>query len=439
MTTTSRQVPLYGAVAALAATVLGPFGGAASGPRAVAIRDARVHTVGAAGTLERATVVVSDGKIAAVGAGVRIPAGAQVVDGRGLEVYPGMIDPWSNIGLTEIGSVPATVDITELGDFNPHLLAATAIHPASEHIPVVRVNGITTALSVPSGGVISGQAALIHLDGWTIEEMAIRRSAGLVLRFPSLESRSGRRFGGGGAEGARRRTFADIKREQDRQVRELSELLEAARHYGAARAANAATERDRKLEALVPVVRGEMLVFIEADTARDIRNAVEWAKKEKLRMVLRGGREAASVADLLRQENVPVILDSIVALPAREDDPYDASFTVPRDLAKAGLKFALSVSSSSDARNLPYEAGFAAAYGLLREAALRAVTLSAAEILGVGDQIGSIETGKSADLVVTDGDMLELRTKVKALYIAGRSVSLETKHTRLYERYLNRP
>jgi imidazolonepropionase-like amidohydrolase len=326
-----------------------------------------------------------------------------------------------------------------MGDFNPHLLAFTAIHPASEHFPVVRVNGITTALSAPSGGVIPGQAVLLHLDGWTNDEMAIRKSAGMVIDFPSLAGRRGRFGGGGGFEGARRQTFAERRRTYDRQVRELTELLESARHYAAARAANPATERDRKLDSLVPVVKGEMTVFLAADSARDIRNAVDFAKKEKLKFVLQGAREANQVADLLKKENIPVILDSIVALPGREDDPYDARFTAPRDLAKAGVKFALTSPSTEFARDLPYEAGFAQAYGLTHADALRAVTLTPAEILGVAGQIGSIEVGKSADLVVTDGDLLEIRTQVKNVFVAGRNLSLETKHTRLYERYLNRP
>jgi imidazolonepropionase-like amidohydrolase len=425
------------AAALLAAACFLVWLGAAD-QRAWVIRDARVHTIGPAGSLQRASIVITDGKITAVGSNVKVPPGAAVINGQGLEVYPGMINAWGNLGLTEIPAVPATVVTSEMGEFNPHLLAFTAIHPASEHFPVVRVNGITTALSAPSGGVIPGQAVLLHLDGWTNDEMAIRKSAGMVIEFPSLAARRGR-FGGGGFEGARRQTFAERRRTYDRQVRELTELLESARHYAAARAANPATERDRKLDALVPVVKGEMTVFLAADSARDIRNAVDFAKKEKLKFVLQGGREANQVADLLKKENIRVILESIVALPMRDDDPYDARFTLPRDLAKAGVKFALTSPSTEFARDLPYEAGFAQAYGLTHADALRAVTLTPAEILGVASQIGSIEVGKIADLVVTDGDLLEIRTQVKNVFVAGRNLNLETKHTRLYERYLNRP
>jgi imidazolonepropionase-like amidohydrolase len=422
--------------AAVAPLVLFAVAGGAQTPSWV-IRNARVHTLSKAGTLERASIVVQDGKIAAVGTAVRAPAGAQVIEGTGLEVYPGMVNAWSNIGLTEISAVDVTNDYNEQGNYKPQLLAFSAINAASDHIPVARVNGVTSSLSAPAGGVIAGQPVLIHLDGWTVDEMALLKSAGMVMNYPSLEG-GRRRFGGMGAP-RQPTSFAETRRNYETAVRELSEWLQKARHYAFARQSNPQTETDRQLEALVPVVSGRSTVFMSADTARDIRNAVEFGKKEKLRIVIQGGRESARVADLLSKENVPVILGSIVELPTREDDPYDARFTVARDLAKAGVKFALTSPSSSEVRNLPYEAGFAQAYGLAHAEALRAVTLAPAEILGVADRIGSIEPGKVADLVVTDGDLLELRTQVKRLFIAGRDVQLDTRHTRLYKQYLARP
>jgi imidazolonepropionase-like amidohydrolase len=256
----------------------------------------------------------------------------------------------------------------------------------------------------------------------------------MVIALPGMAGGRGGR--GGGAPGAPQ--AADAARVQQQQINELSELLEKARHYAKAREANPATERDRQLDALVLVVRGQMTAFMQAQTARDIRNAVEFAKKEKLKFVIQGGREANKVADLLKKENVAVILDSIIALPSRQDDPYDARFTLPKELAAAGVRFALTSPSPADVRSLPYEAGFAQAYGLSHEEALKAVTVYPAEILGVADRIGTIEPGKIADLVVTDGDLLEIRTQVRNLLIAGRPVSLETKHTELYKKYLDR-
>ncbi|MBP1597671.1 MAG: amidohydrolase [Acidobacteria bacterium] len=403
--------------------------------RAYVIQNARIYTLSSAGILDRASIVVVDGKITQVGKSVKVPSGAQVVRAEGLEVYPGMVNAWGNIGLTEIGSVDVMSDTSDLGTFKPQLLAFSAVLPASEHIPIARVNGITSAVSAPSGGIIAGQAALLHLDGWTADEMAILKSAGMVVQLPSSGGGRGGR-GGGGAAGAAQ--AGDAARNVQRQVAELSELLEQARYYAKAREANPETPRDRQLDALIPVVKGQTTVFLQAQTARDIRSAVEFGKKEKLKFVIQGAREANKVAELLKKENVPVILDSIVALPSREDDPYDARFTLPKELAAAGVKFALTSASASNVRNLPYEAGFAEAYGLSHEEALKSVTLYPAEILGVSDRIGTIEPGKIADLVVTDGDLLEIRTQVKNLFIAGKDISLETKHTRLYKLYMDR-
>jgi imidazolonepropionase-like amidohydrolase len=416
-------------VFACGALVAAGFLLSAADNRAYVIQNAKVYTLSPMGTLDRASIVVVDGKITQVGKTVKVPAGAQIIKAEGLEVYPGMVNAWGNIGLTEIGSVEVMADTTDLGTYKPQLLAFSALLPSSEHIPIARVNGITTALSAPSGGIIAGQAALIHLDGWTADEMALLKSAGMVMQLPSS---------GGGRGGRGSAQAPDAGRGAQQQLAELSELLEKARHYSKARETNPATERDRQLDALIPVVKGQLTVFLQAQTARDIRNAVEFGKKEKLKFVIQGGREANKVSDLLKKENIAVILDSIVALPSRQDDPYDARFTVPQALASAGVKFALTSPSASDVRNLPYEAGFAQAYGLSHEEALKAVTLYPAEILGVADKVGTIESGKIADLVVTDGDLLEIKTQVKHLMISGMDVSLETKHTLLYKKYMDR-
>ncbi len=406
--------------------------------RTYVIRDAKVYTMGAAGTLDRASIVIDDGKIADVGPSVKTPSGALVIQGKGLEVYPGMVNGWSNIGLTEIPSVDVTNDSSEMGDYKPQIMAYPAIHPASEHFAVARVDGVTTSISAPGGGIISGQAALLHLAGWTVEEMAIERSAGMVVNYPSLGGGRGFRGGFGGAA-RRQQPFSELKREYEQKIAALAEWLEKARHYGRAMEANAATPRDRQLEALLPVVRGEMLVFLQADSARDIRNAVEFGKKEKLKFLIVGGREALDAADILKKENVAVILGSVYSMPARDDDPYDAPYTVPARLFKAGVRFALSSPSSTNMRTLPYEAGMSVAYGLPRDEALKAITSYPAEMLGVADKIGSIEKGKIADLVVTDGDLLELRTNVKNVFVAGENTVLESKHTRLYKQYMSRP
>ncbi len=408
--------------------------------QALVIHGGTVHTVSGA-DIPNGTVVVRGGKIAAVGANVSAPAGARRIDARGLHVYPGLIDSGSSIGLSEISSVRETGDTTEIGDFNPQLQAATAIHPESEHIPVTRANGITTVVSMPEGGVISGQAALINLAGWNVEEMAVRRSMGIAINFPSISPGG---FGGGGGGGGGRSSrsetsYADAKRTYDRRIAELREWLEKARHYAQARAAEAPdVQRDLKLEALGPLVKGEQSALLSVRSARDIRNAIEFAEKEKIKIILSGADDAWKEIDLLKKKNIPVILGPTLSLPEREDDPYDRPFSTPADLHKAGIKFAFATNSNSFSRNLPYQAAMAVAFGLPREEALKAVTLYAAQILGV-KELGSIEVGKIANLIVTDGDPLEARTQVKHLVINGRITSTDSKHKQLYEKYIARP
>ncbi len=412
----------------------------------LAIRGGTVHTVSGP-DIPNGTVVVRNGKIAAVGPGVSVPAGARTVDARGLHVYPGMIDAGASIGLTEISSVPATVDTAELGEFNPQLLAASAIHPASEHIPVTRANGITTVLSSPLGGVISGQSALINLAGWTIEEMAVRKSLGMTIQFPTIRtvSRDPETFQ------VRRTPYSEAKKTYDRQMTQLREWLEKARHYAQARAAEAPDlQRDLKLEALAPLVKGEQPALVSVGSARDIRNAIEFAEKERIKVILAGADDAWKEVELLKKKNIPVILGPTLSLPDREDDPYDRPFTTPSDLYKAGVKFAFASQSASSARdrrnqapmvssrNLPYQAAMAVAFGLPWEEAIKAVTLYPAQILGV-NELGSIEVGKIANLIVTDGDPLEARTQLKHLIIHGRLTSAGNKHKQLYEKYLARP
>lgn len=401
------------------------------------IRGGTVHTVSGK-DIPNGTVVVRNGKIAAVGNNVSAPAGARAIDARGLHVYPGLIDLGTDLGLTEIGSVRETQDTAEIGDFNPQLLAYTAIHPASEHIPVTRANGITTALSSPSGGVIPGQPTLINLAGWTVEEMVVRKSLGMVINFPTIRT-GGFGFGFSRGSEARPTSYSEARRNYERQVAQLRDWLDKARHYAQARAAEAPdVKRDLKLEALVPLVKGEQPAFLSVRGARDIRNAVEFAEKEKIKLILTGAPDAWKEAELLKKKNIPVILGATLNLPQREDDPYDRAYTTPAGLHKAGVKFAISSERASFARNLPYQAAMAVAFGLPSEEALKSVTLHPAQILGV-NELGSIEVGKIANLIVTDGDPLETRTQVKHLIINGRIASTDNKHKQLYEKYLARP
>lgn len=409
---------------------------AAAAGQTYAIQGGTVHTL--AGTTFVGTVVISGGRIVAVGEDVEAPAGAELIDASGRHVYPGLFDAVSGLGLTEIGAVDVTNDSREQGDFNPHLQAATAIHPASEHIPVARANGIALTMAAPQGGAgsIPGQASLVGLDGWTIEEMEVDPGAAMVIRYPTLG-------GGGGFRGRRSGGPQQSWRQQQERYREavgrLDEWLEAGRRYAHAKAAGAEMPRDLKNEAMAKVASGEIPVLLGADGERNIRNAVEWAQRQELRFVITGGREAWKIADWLAERDVAFILSPTQSLPSGPDEAYDEAYANPGRLHAAGVKIAFATFNSSASRTLPYEAAQAVPYGLPHEAALAAVTKNAAEMLGFGEMIGTIEEGKLANVMITDGDPLEIQTQVTDLFILGRGVSLDNKHQALYEKYRSRP
>jgi imidazolonepropionase-like amidohydrolase len=414
-------------------------------PPIYAITHAKIFTL-AGQPIEDGTLVIRDGKIAAVGTHITIPAGAQVIDAKGLQVYPGLFDPVTQIGLREIGAVSATVDTTETGAFNPDVVAAEAVLPSSEHIPVTRAAGITEVLAVPASGgfdsggsdsVLGGQASAIHLAGWTINDMLIKKSVAMVVNWPQIPSET---FDFSTFT-RKPKPFKEAKDEYDKQVNELTGWIDRARHYAQAwgHGGPAEYQRDLKLEALVPVTRGELPLLVFADRAREIRNAVEFCDKQKLKMILAGGAEAYNVKDLLRSKNIPVVLGPTLTLPLDEDDPYDRLLSQPAELASAGVRFAFGSFDNSFARRLGQQAANAVAHGLPYDDALKAVTVYPAQIFGLADQVGTLEAGKIANVIVTTGDPLELTTDVRFLFIKGQQTSLNNKHLALYEQYLNRP
>ena len=412
---------------------------------AYAITHAKIFTL-AGPPIEDGSLVIRDGKIAAVGANIEIPAGVQVIDGKGLQIYPGLFDSVTQMGLREIGAVSATVDETETGDFNPDVVAATAVLPSSEHITVTRAAGITEVLAVPasggmdsfgSSGFIGGQASAIHMAGWTINDMLLKKSAAMVINWPSIETRSFDFT----TFSIKEKPYTEAKQEYDKKVDELADWLDRARHYTQAmgHAGPADYNADVRLESLAPVVRGQLPVLVFADDARDIRNAVEFCDKQKLKMILAGGLEAYKVKDLLRSKGVPVILRPVLTEVQQEDDAYDRLLTQPAELSAAGVKFAMASFDNSFSRRLGQNAANAVAHGLSYEEALKAVTIYPAQIFGLADQVGTLENGKIANLIVTNGDPLELTTDVKYLFIHGQITSLDNKQLRLYEKYSHRP
>lgn len=403
-----------------------------------AIVGARVYTMGPQGTIENGTVVVGpDGKIAAVGAGIPVPPSAEVVDGTGLEVYPGMIDGASNAGLNEIESVPETRDGNDLGEITPHLQALTAVNPNSVVLPVTRVAGVTSIVTMPTGALFPGTAALIRLHGYTPDQMLVAPQARyVVLEFPS----TGRR---GPFD---QRPDEEVTKAAERALARLNDTWDAAlAQTRIDSAARVAPEDGRlrpyapALDALGAVVRGERTLLIRVNAARDIEKALEWVTARRVpRVVLSGAMEGWRVADKIAASGLPVLAGPVLAVPTRGSDRYDRAYANPGLLAAAGVRIGIASNETENTRNLPFHAGFAAAYGLGRDAALRAVTIDAARILGVDDRIGSLEVGKVADLFVATGDPFEPKTHIRRLFMNGYDIPLASRHTALYDEFLRR-
>jgi imidazolonepropionase-like amidohydrolase len=421
---------------------------AAASNNSFLLRNVTIHPISGP-EIANGSILVEDGRIVDAGVRVAAPKAVRIIDGHGMHAYPGIIDSATQIGLSEIGAIRETNDVTELGQFDPQLRALIAVNPESEHITVTRANGITSVITLPAavaGGrgntpppVITGQAAMIHLDGWTWEDMAVQSVAAMQLMFPTVQTRVSR-FGGAEPDAGPTMPYTEARRAYDERIRQLTGFFENARRYQTAKAAHdPGFKSDLKYEAMLPVLEGKTPVLVMAVRERAIRDAIRFGKQQKIRMILAEPREVAKVLPEIKSSGFPVITGPTLELPLEDDDPYDAAFTLPSELYKAGIKFAFGSFDNQFARNLPYQAGTAVAFGLPHDEALKAVTINAAEIWGVADRLGSIEKGKLADLMITDGDPLETKTQVKQLFIAGRQVDLSNKQTRLYEKYMNRP
>ena len=382
------------------------------------------------GTIENATVVLRDGKIAAIGTDIPIPEGAEVIHCEGLRIYPGMIDGGTRLGLTEIGSDQRTQDYNELGDVVPQMKALTAINPNSVLIPVARVNGITTVLAAPSGGLFSGTAALVNLQGYTPQQM-YAGFEGVVLNFPST-IRSGSQD---------KRKEDEIKKAAEKTMKKLNEVWEKAVQYYKLDSALGDKEPEYypEMKALLPAVKGERTLLIEVNHKADIEKALEWiAEKEIQKVILTGVAEGWRVAEKIAEAGIPVITGPVLTLPSRAYDRYDKPYANAGLMLKAGVKVALRTNEADNVRNLPYNAGFAAANGMGVEEALRAVTIIPAEIFGVANRLGSIEPGKNATLFVCDGDPFEPATQIRHVFIDGWQIPLVTRQTMLYDEFLHR-
>jgi imidazolonepropionase-like amidohydrolase len=384
-------------------------------------------------TIERGTILIRGAKIESIGPGLQVPAGAQVVDAAGADVYPGFINARTQMGLNEPGP-RGFEDVNEMLDLNPYLRTRVAYHTESDAIAVARTNGITTVGVMPAGGIFGGEVAVMNLDGWTWEEATLKANAGITFNFPTIVAggRGGGR-GGGGAEGS---TYDELKRNRDRRLEELARLFDQVRAYAKA---GPDKKTDWTLEALVPVAERKLPLVTNVNRARDIRDAVAFADRIKVNLVISGGTEANLVAPLLKEKNIPVILGNILSLPADEDAFHAESYQLAGELANAGVKVAFSTTDSAYVRILPYHAAMSVAWGMKRDDAIKALTVNAAEILGVADRVGSLEAGKDANFFISKGDPLEVKTSVTNVFINGRDVGLDNKHEQLYRTYIARP
>ena len=424
------------ATVALTAILLAGASGAAHA-ESLALTGGTVHTVSGA-TLENATVVIRDGKIIAVGADATVPAGATVVPCAGKHVYPGMISANTTLGLVEVGSVLGTNDSQEAGSINPNVRAEIEVNPESDRLPVTRINGITSALVVPRGGTLNGTSALMHLDGWTEEDMTVLAPVGLHIQWPNMTITRAWYI---------TQTDDEQKKQRDQAIQRLKDAFDDARSYMKAHAAEGQSgiprhDGDVRWDAMIKALKGDIPVFITASSLNQIRAALKFCDEQGLkRIVLVDGNDADLIVDELRARHIAVIADATLQLPRRGYESYDAEMGAPARLYRAGVTFCISDGGGdgANARNLPYHAAMAAAFGLPKDEALKAVTLYPAQILGVGDRLGSIEPGKIADLIVTDGDPLEIGTTVEQVYINGHASSMETRQTRLFKKYDARP
>ncbi len=390
-----------------------------SGP--VALKGGTIVTV-SGGEIPGGTVVFDNGIITAVGIDADIPDQAEVIDITGKYVYPAMIHARSSLGLSEIGRVTETVDLNEHGTINPNVRAQVAYHAESDHIAPARTHGIALTVATPAGGIISGLSAAMLTDGWDWEEMTFEASTALIINWPDMRNATAR----------------------DNALEQLSEaFLEARRYKKAKEAAGGDAVPHHKIdvrwEAMIPVLKKEVPVHINANELRQIQSAINWAEKENIRMVLVGGRDAGYVLPQLKDKNIPVIVTPVIGGPARQWEEYDRSYSLPGMLYDAGIEYCIAGDFAAPYTiRLPNHPASAVAFGLPEEEAVRSVTLYPARILGIEDRMGSVEVGKDASLIVSEGNIIELSNRVEQVFIRGRQIHMDDKHRRLFERYRER-
>ncbi len=397
----------------------------------VLLKNATVHTI-TDGTLNSTDVLIADGVIKDIGTNLN-PSDVEVIDCAGKHIYPGFFDSGTQLGMSEVGAVSLTNDYNEIGDLIPHMQALTAVNPNSVAIPVTRVNGVTNVIAKPTGGLFPGTASLINLHGYTPDQM-YAGFKGVILNFPS------------GAKRGRwdRRSEEDIKKAQEKATKKLDEVWSKLKLY----AQIDSTEKSKNISShnkyqpefasLLPVYRGETLLMVEVNKDKDIESALDWIKKNNVNAVLTGVSEGWRVADKIAESGIPVITGPVLSIPGRAYVRYDVNYANASVMQKAGVLVALRTNDTENVRNLPFNAGFAATYGMGIEEALKSITINPAKIFGVDKEYGSIEKGKIANLFVSSGDPFEMKTEISHLFIKGWNIPIESRHTLLYDEFLSR-
>ena len=406
---------------------------------ALALTGGTVHPV-TGPEIPNGTVLVDGTKITAVGSGISVPSGAKVIDCTGKHVYPGFVHANTILGLQEISTIEGSDDSRETGNLNPNQRAEVMYNPDSDFLPVTRLNGVTTALTIPGGGAVRGTSALMHLDGWTQEDMTVRAPAALHVQWPNMTPIHAFFVLASDEE---------QNKQRDEAIKAIGDAFDDARAYWTARDAESGKgvpkhDDDVRWDAMRKALKGEIPVAFHCDALSQIRAVLRFCDQQKLtNVILLGGYDSWRVADELKRRNIAVIVAGVLATPNRGYESYDEAFTVPAKLAKAGVRYCIADQgggfAAANARNLPHEAAMAEAFGLDHDEALKSVTLYPAQILGAGDKVGSIEVGKLADLQVTDGDPLLVATHCEQVVVNGKVVPMESRQTRLYHKYDERP
>ena len=405
----------------------------------LALTGGTVHPV-TGPEIPNGTVLVDGAKITAVGAGVAVPSGAKVIDCTGKHVYPGFVHANTVLGLQEISTIQGSDDTQESGNLNPNQRAEVMYNPDSDFLPVTRLNGVTTVLTIPGGGAVRGTSALMHLDGWTQEDITVHAPAALHVQWPNMTPIH---------------AFFELRSDEeqakarDEAIKAIGDAFDDARAYWTARDAESGKgvprhDDDVRWDAMRKALKGEIPVAFHCDALNQIRAVLRFCDQQKLtNIILLGGYDSWRVADELKRRNIAVIVAGVLAVPNRGYESYDEAFTVASKLARAGVRYCIADNgggfAAANARNVPYQAAMAEAFGLDHDEALKSVTLYPAQILGAGDKIGSIEVGKLADLQVTDGDPLIIATHCEQVVVNGKVVPMESRQTRLFHKYDERP